>query len=45
MDKENTYLRIKKILDLLSDEERIIIFDNYCINCGSKNKKCNCNKH
>lgn len=36
---------IKNILDSLSDDERMMIFENYCCNCGNKSKKCNCNKY
>ena len=35
---------IKEQLDLLTDEERLAIFSDYCKFCGSKIKPCYCHK-
>lgn len=37
-------LSIKDQLDLLTDEQRLEIFSNYCKFCGSKIKPCCCQR-
>lgn len=35
-------MNLKKELDKLTEEERLKIFKQYCIYCGSKDSKCQC---
>ena len=35
---------VKILLDNMTDEQRLEIFDNYCKFCGSKNTHCYCQK-
>lgn len=34
--------RIKEALNILSDDERMLLFSHFCKHCGSTNPKCRC---
>jgi hypothetical protein len=34
--------RIIRLLDTISDKERMEVFAEYCTHCGDKNPKCQC---
>lgn len=33
---------IIRLLDCISAEDRIVVFDEYCTHCGDKNSSCQC---
>jgi len=33
---------IKNLLDDLTEEERMLVFDSFCTECGSDDPKCQC---
>lgn len=44
MDTELIVNAINSLLQLLTDDERLDVFSNYCRNCGTTNLPCSCSR-